>query len=112
MAIVAGFWYIAQRLPQPKKLLTALGIESLFIYMLHLILLYGSVLNSNLNLQVILGNNLNLLQTSITFFAFFILMLASAILWNNLKEHHQNVYRVIQIVGSGIFLFFFFTREY
>jgi len=39
-------------------------------------------------------------------------MLASAILWNNLKEHHQNVYRVIQIVGSGIFLFFFFTREY
>ncbi|MBI4810298.1 MAG: hypothetical protein HY800_02400 [Ignavibacteriales bacterium] len=112
MVIISGFWYLAQRFPKPKKIWRLLGIESLFVYVLHLLILYGSAFNASENLQLVLGNNLTLIQTTGVFVGLFILMLVSAMLWNYLKENHNNIYRIIQLLGSGIFLYFLFSRDY
>ncbi len=112
MVILAAFWYLSQRLPQPGKIWTVLGIESLFVYVLHLLFIFGSVINPKLNLQVIFGNQLSVFQTTGIFIGLFVLMLLSALGWNYLKEKHFNIYRVMQFVAIGIFLYLFFMREY
>lgn len=112
MVIVAGFWYLAKYLKHPKKIWTVLGIESLFVYVLHLLVLYGSAMNSTENLQTYLGTNLSLLQTSGLFLGLLIMMLLAALMWNYLKENHFNFYRIVQLAIGSVFLFFFFTRDF
>jgi hypothetical protein len=112
MVILAAFWYLSRRLPQPGKIWIVLGIESLFVYVLHLLFLFGSVVNPKLNLQVIFGNHLSLFQATGIFIGLFIAMFLSALGWNYLKEKHFNIYRIIQFAAIGIFLCLFFMREY
>jgi len=112
MVVTAAFWYFAQHIKQPKKVFTVLGIESLFVYVLHLIILYGSAVNPTDNLQVIFGNNLSLLEATGVFFGMFILMIVAASVWNYLKVKHFNLYRIIQLTGGAVFLYFLFTRDF
>jgi len=112
MVIVAAFWYLSQRLSQPKKIWTVLGIESLFVYVLHLLIIYGSVVNPAHNLQVIFGNNLSIVQTTEIFAVMLVMMIASALIWNYLKESHFRIYRIVQFIAGVIFLYLFFTRKF
>ncbi|MBI1802967.1 MAG: DUF1624 domain-containing protein [Ignavibacteriae bacterium] len=112
MMVVAAFWYAAARTVAPKKVLTVLGIESLFVYVLHLLILYGSAMNPAFNLQVILGNNLTVLQTMGVFIGVLLTILAVALAWNFLKRIHPNFYRIVLLAGTAIFLYQFFTRDF
>jgi hypothetical protein len=112
MAIIAGFWYLSRAIKQPKKIFTVLGIESLFVYVLHLLVLYGSSMNPQLNMQVIFGLNRSFVETIGLFAGLFFLMLFSALLWNYLKRKHFPTYRWIQITIGGVFLYFLFTRDF
>ncbi|MBA4312102.1 MAG: hypothetical protein C0417_05690 [Chlorobiaceae bacterium] len=112
MAIIAGFWYLSRAIKQPKKIFTVLGIESLFVYVLHLLVLYGSSMNPQLNMQVVFGLNRSFIETIGLFAGLFFLMLSSALLWNYLKRKHFPTYRWIQITIGGVFLYFLFTRDF
>ncbi|MBI1807907.1 MAG: DUF1624 domain-containing protein [Ignavibacteria bacterium] len=112
LIITAAFWQLALWIHLPTKLLTVLGVESLFVYVLHLVILYGSAVNPETNLQSVLGPNLTLMQTIGTFFIFLIGILLIALLWNYLKEKHFHLYRLVQLATSGVFLYYFFTRDF
>ena len=112
MMLSAGFWYVATHIGHPRTYLTVFGKESLFVYVLHLVILYGSAVNPESNLQQMFGAHLGFIQTSGVFLLFTATMLVAAMGWNYLKEKHYHDYRAIQLVGAGIFLYYFFTQNY
>lgn len=105
-------WNITEKVKKPPSWITILGKESLLVYVVHLIILYGSVINPFISLRTIFGTNLDLIETIPIFIGFTILMIALAFLWSYLKEKKYNLYRIIQITLAAIFLTVFFTLEY
>lgn len=105
-------WNITEKVKKPPTWITILGKESLLVYVVHLVILYGSVINPFISLKTIFGTNLQLIETIPIFIAFAILMIALAYLWSYLKEKKYNLYRIIQITLAAIFLTVFFTLEY
>ncbi len=108
----SGFWHLARIFSWGKRVWTVLGRESLFVYVLHLIVLYGSVLNPESNLRLIVGSRLAGWQAGLVFLVFLAAMLVAASVWNALKERRTNIYRLIQLAGGAVFLYYFFTRDY
>jgi len=88
------------------------GKESLFVYMIHLPIIYGSVLNPDTNLSKLIGTNLGLLEGIGFFIIFLVLINGLALLWNYLKENHRNYLRIGQLSVAVIFLLVFFLSEY
>ena len=112
MLMAAGFWYLSTKISHPTSALTVLGRESLFVYVLHLILLYGTAMNNELNLRGLLGMNFSLGGTVGLFFAVTVLIFMLALGWNYLKRTHHNFYRIVQLTAGGVFLYYFFTRDF
>jgi hypothetical protein len=112
MCIVSCFWYISSKISRPVLPLTVLGRESLFVYVLHLIVLYGTAMNNELNLRSMIGDNLTVVQTIGVFLGFALVMFLCALMWNYLKRRHHNVYRIVQLAGSGLFLYYFCTQDF
>lgn len=76
------------------KWVARLGIESLFVYIAHLLLLYGSVINAGVNVRGLFGSSLGLVS-SIAWCGGFVLLLSLATYgWNYLKTHHPHFMRV------------------
>jgi hypothetical protein len=111
MILTSGCWLLATRIPHTTTILTALGKESLFVYILHLVILYGSAVNPKTNLQVFLGSNFGLVDTMGLCIIFISGMWVCAIAWNYLKNYHFNLYRLTQLGTSALFLYLLFTRE-
>ncbi len=112
MILVSVFWYFGKGLQRAPKYLTVLGIESLFVYVLHLIVIYGSVMNPALNLQAMIGSRLSLPLSLIVFGGMLIVMLLLALGWNIIKERHSKGYRLAQLAAASAFLLIFFTRDF
>jgi hypothetical protein len=120
MVILAGFWYIvhtARRYVPDRFLsgsspLTVLGRESLFVYVLHLIVLYGTAFNPGLNLRSMIGQSLELPSTLVLLGVFVAVMFASTFVWNAVRRRHEVVYRLMQLGAGGAFLVLFFTRDF
>jgi hypothetical protein len=109
---VSAFWYIARKVFRPNSALTVFGRESLFVYVLHLGVLYGTAMNSTLNLRSILGDNHSAGETMEILFLFVAGMFLLTVTWNYLKRKHFAVYRILQLAVGGVFLYFFFTRDF
>jgi hypothetical protein len=120
MLILAAFWYIVRiaqhRLPERSMSgsspLTVLGRESLFVYVLHLIVLYGTAFNPDLNLRSMIGQTLELPSTLLLLAVFAAAMFVSTHVWNALRRNHQVVYRLVQLSAGGSLLILFFTRDF
>ena len=112
MILLALFWHFANVLKQPVASLTVFGRESLFVYVLHLIIIYGSAMNPVENLRSQIGFSLGLFESAVWFIPFAIFMLLLALGWNYLKEKQHNTYRLVQLTGSGVFLYYFFRQDY
>jgi hypothetical protein len=112
MVLIAVFWFIAGMIHNPPRWLTVLGIESLFVYVLHLVIIYGSVLNPFFNLRVIFGATLTVFQSTVIFVVLVLAMLGAALFWNFLKRQHHRAYRLVQLAAAIIFFSLFFTLTY
>ena len=112
MMIVAGVWYIAEQAGELHPSTTVLGKESLFIYVLHLFVLYGSAMNPELNLVAVIGRTMNVSMTIGLTLVFILAMLLWAIAWHYVKTKQVSLYRIIQVAVSGLVLFLFFTNDY
>jgi fucose 4-O-acetylase-like acetyltransferase len=112
LVITSAFWYAARWLPKPPAALTVLGRESLFVYVLHLLLLYGSAMNPAANLQVVFGQNLTLAEITGVFLAFTAVLCLAALGWNYLKERQYHLYRLVQLGAGAAFLYLLFTRDF
>ena len=112
MLMTGVFWYIAQYVRNPRKIVTVLGIESLFVYAAHLVVVYGTAVNPDINLQKICGTDLSPLLTATIFLGVLLAMLAASLSWNFLKENHPVLYRSAQLLGGGLILILFISRKY
>ncbi len=112
MVTVGSFWWIAERFNFKKGVWTVLGRESLFVYVSHLLILYGSAMNPEFNLQAILGHELGYAASWGILIAMFAVLLAAASLWHYLRSRALPVYRFAQLSVSGLFLMKFFTRDF
>jgi uncharacterized membrane protein len=112
MILFSLFWTLTHRWKIAVPVLTVLGVESLLIYVAHLIVLYGTVLNPDLNLQNIIGATLPVGPVFLILLLFILSMLALALIWNYLKRRHPDAYRLFQLGVAAVFLLFFFLRDF
>lgn len=112
MIIVAAVWYIAHNFSSIGRVHTVFGKESLFVYVLHLLILYGSAMNPKSNLRQFLGSDLSLVAAISVLVGFVGALLIIAMSWNYLKERHRNIYRLVQIAGAMWFLHAMFRADY
>jgi len=94
------------------RLFTVLGAESLFVYVLHLAVLYGTVLNPEFNLQVVIGASLGIIPAFCLLGLFVGGMLVCALGWHYLKTERRWLYRTIQLAAGAGFLLVFFLRDF
>ena len=87
-----------------------LGRESLFIYILHLIILYGSVVNNGLQ-QIVLPT-LSVGWSFVSFVSLFLVLTAITVLWSRLKRWSPLAAMTARASLAVIFLLNFLTRPY
>jgi hypothetical protein len=120
LLLAAGFWYAAQTVSNSSnrivqycsKSMTVLGQESLFVYVLHLLVIFGSVVNPAVNLQGWYGASLDLGGTTLVMIILVGSMLVLAFGWNTLKTRKPLYHRILQVFAAVVFLSLFLTREY
>lgn len=94
----------------PPRTALIIGRESLFIYILHLLFVYGSVLNRGLAQRV--GPTLSLLEAIGAFALVFALVALIAALWHKLKTDHKTVASGVAAAGAVTFLAGFVIRAW
>ncbi len=115
--LMSGAWYFGrtiffQRHPRILQWLIILGVESLFVYVVHLILLYGSVLNPDINISQAWFQSMNwcgAFAVAAGFSAFMILMAWS---WNWYKQSHPILARGLNWWMGTALVVEFITRSY
>jgi len=75
------------------KWLTVLGVESFFVYIIHLLILCGWITNTEYNLRGGWGGKLNVLEATLVFLGLTLLMIPSSFLWRHLKKKHPKLMR-------------------
>jgi len=108
----AGVWRVSGLVRGPLNSLLVLGKESLLVYVLHLLVLYGSVLNATESLAGVLPPELGLGASLGVFAALTLLMYLCAAGWNRLKTTRVAAYRLVQATVGSLLLFLFFTNDY
>lgn len=96
--IMSAAWIAEKRLPPLIQApLVLLGIESLFVYVVHLVLLYGSPVNPDLHGSFLWAGTLNTPITLAATAGFTAVLYAGAAGWRLLKARHPALLRTVQV---------------
>ncbi|MCX7984594.1 MAG: DUF1624 domain-containing protein [Bacteroidetes bacterium] len=100
--IMSTLWFIEDsiltRTSAPwatPRWLTTLGMQSLFVYIAHLVILYGWVYNGTFNLRYFWKDSLDLASVSILTLLLTLLMIAGAFGWRYIQKHHPVYHRLL-----------------
>lgn len=107
LSVLGGFWFLENF--KILKKTAFLGQESLMMYVGHLIVLFGSVLNKGI---VDYYHSLSLFQTIIIFLLLLGAMVGIAYPWHWLKTHRIVWLKTLQATGVILFLILFFIKRY
>jgi surface polysaccharide O-acyltransferase-like enzyme len=100
-----------QQFPQRiRGLLMVLGQSSLFVYVVHLVVVYGSV--ANLGLADILGQNLSVPAAAAVALGVLLSMTVLASGFRYLRGTHRVHLRVAQAGVATLLMYLFVTRPY
>ena len=98
----AGGWF--------PKWLTVIGIESLFMYIAHLLLLYGWVTNVEFNLRWIRSGRLNLFESLCATVLLTLILIPMSYLWHYIKKQHPILAKgILWWLGCSLAWSFFFN---
>ncbi len=103
--MVFAFLYLIEKWYKEKKIgniLRLCGQESLYVYISHLMIVYGSV--ANFGMSKLIGNRLDWFGTAAITFAVCLFCWATALGWNNLKAKEPRMARIVMI---SVFVLFF-----
>jgi hypothetical protein len=106
----AGVFFVEHSLRMPLRVPLIMGKESLFVYVVHLLIVYGSVLGAGLN-QVV-GATLSAGQALGVFVLVLAVTMVLTVLWYDLNSKHQTVAFRLKIAGAAIFLLAFVIRPW
>jgi hypothetical protein len=117
LMLLSGAWMFEKRLrslwDKPSmKWIVLLGVESLFVYVLHLMVLYGSVINADLHLSALWRGRLDWAPALGISFAFTAVLAAVAWSWNRIKAGHPVLFRVIIWWMAVVFGYEFLMNAY
>jgi acyltransferase len=112
-------WFLENRPPHRgsrdiwmPRWLTTLGIESLFAYVVHLMLLYGWAPHPSLNMEAFWAGRLSTVESFIAFVGLTAVVVGLSMIWHRLKRNHpilmQGLYWWMGITFGVEFL----TRDY
>ncbi len=108
--VTSGLFFAEHSLHIKSKVARFMGRESLFIYVFHLVVLYGSPANDGL--KYYFGKDQTLWFSIAVFVILFFSLAYVAILWNDLKTKRKNLAVNIQIFVAALLTFLFLTRQY
>jgi uncharacterized membrane protein len=92
------------------KLLSRAGKESLFVYVLHLFIIFGSVFERGLNHQF--KNSLDVLDALLLCLALELLVFSLALFYNEVKEKHPFTWRILFYLFWLVFFTLFILRRF
>lgn len=115
--LLGGAWLIERQLRARSNDVTIrwivlMGIESLFVYALHLVLLYGSVLNADIHLSAYWQGSLGWMSSLTVGVVFTGVLSATAWIWNGIKTSHPEMFRMMIWWMVAVFGYEFLTRMY
>ncbi len=110
MVATSGLFFFERKVKIPSKIPTLMGRESLPIYVLHLMVIYGSVVNKGLEFS--LRGTLTLPEAIVATCLLIIAMGTFAFVWNYLKQNSRRPALVLKFGLVVTFLWSFLTRPY
>ena len=111
VAVVTSGVFFAEHSMKIKQTIPQLmGRESLFIYIVHLVIIYGSVVN--LGLKHAFQPTLSVLQSLGVFVFVFIVTLGITYGWHQFKKKYKRYAIAVRIAGAAVFLYLFLTRPW
>lgn len=117
LIMLGGLWLIEDHFATHGGLitwmpnwLTLLGIESLFVYIVHLIILCGWITNVEFNLRKWWGNKLNITESLLVLIGLTMAMIFTSFIWHTLKKEHPKLMKGVFLwMGFCIAWSFFFN---
>lgn len=113
--LMSGSWLLMRAVGEGRwniRWVALFGIESLFLYVIHLVLLYGSVLNPEWHLSSLWKGSLGWVSAVVVSVVFCFLLYVAARGWNVLKLQHSVLFRGIFWWMVLVFGWEFVTRPY
>ena len=109
-AIAASAFRLRRLPPVVAENLAALGQSSLIVYTVHLVLVYGSVVNPGL--MQIIGQRLDTAGAVVVALGVLTLMVTVVHVWKTLREVHYYPLRLTQAGFTTTLLYFFLTKPF
>ncbi|MBI2428773.1 MAG: DUF1624 domain-containing protein [Ignavibacteriales bacterium] len=110
LVITSSVFFAEHSLKITSQLPQIMGRESLFIYVVHLIILYGSVVNKGLQ-QIVLPT-LSVVQTTAVFLVVLFAIAGFTFGWYQFKKKYKRAAAVMKFAVAGIFIILFLVRPY
>lgn len=110
LLIVAGFWATRRIPPVAARQLTLLGQASLFVYVFHLVLVYGSAANNGL--AQVLGQTLVYHEALLVALLVLAVVIVIVHVWHYLLTYRYFPARFAQALTVGTLFFYFFINPY
>lgn len=111
VGIVTSLIFLVERLVKTiPSLPLVMGRESLFIYVVHLLIVYGSVVNRGLAQRI--GPTMEVGPTLGVFAVVFVVIALITLLWNRLKTEHEMAATGVTFAITATFLLMFATRQW
>jgi uncharacterized membrane protein len=105
-----GMWFFQKRFNYRMKILKIFGQESLFVYVFHLIIVYGSVLSTGLAQSI--GRSKNVWEMFAVYFSVVLISLLFTMLWHRIKKFSLLFSRIIIFSTFIYFFYYFMTKLY
>jgi uncharacterized membrane protein len=109
--VLSVLWFLEELLSVAvfPEWITSLGVESFFVYIFHLLILYGWVINVEFNLRAFLGDSLSFTLAFIVFVILLPVMVVGARFWRWMKKAHFTLLRgfIVWLVLTIAYAFFF-----
>lgn len=111
LLVLKGIILYEEMRKRQRSAVKVFGRESFFVYVAHIVFVYGSGLG-NTSLVSLIGSTLNYFQCFWIFVGLTAAMLVIAYAWSTLKKRDYNLSRLVQYAFVTGFLWLFISRPY
>ena len=108
--VTSGVFFAEHSMKIKSAIPQIMGRESLFIYVVHLVIVYGSVVN--LGLKHLFQPTLSVFEALLVFVGVFLVTVSFTYGWHQFKKNYKRPAFAVRFVCAGIFLYFFLTRPW
>jgi acyltransferase len=110
LLVTTGFFFLRRIPPIVARNLVTLGQASLFVYVLHLVVVYGSAANAGL--MQLVGQRLLVSGALAVAVGVLFTMLLVVHAWRYVKAEHGPRWRMLQAGLTSMLIYFFLTKPY